>query len=266
MSLQPGNLASLVPDGDDWIARKFRELQQQIDELRGARRLEAASIGAGGLHVKGGTLSIEDDGSLTVIDPSTGRTVTALGTGTVPDGSGRRQMFAIFSRDDGTVALALADLGITPGHPHQQALQWWDRVGNVVLADDTTSGQGIARPWLSLGQWDDGSYPTQTTTSATFATLAQLGGYRQQPRLNVQCLARASDATTAGEVRLLFGASTVLDTKPIPAGAFQYINFATVSLPAGNFGDPITLSIQARRTAGTGTIGVRGTLAVGAQS
>lgn len=263
---QPGSFANIVPPDDGDIYRRLRDLERQLDELRGARRLEAASIGAGGLTVKGGMLSIEDDGTLAVIDPTTGRAVAVLGTGTVPDGSGRRQMFAAFARDDGTTALALGDFGTIPGHPHRQALQWYDRAGNTVFADDTTSGQGIARPWLLLGQWDDGSYPTATTTSGSFTTLTSLGGYRQQPRVSAQCVARASDATTAGEVRLVYNDTTVLDTKPIPAGSFAYINFTTVSLPAGNFGDPITLSIQARRTAGTGTIGVRGTYACGAQS
>lgn len=34
-----------IPEGDDWIARKLRDLEREITELRSARSLEASSIG-----------------------------------------------------------------------------------------------------------------------------------------------------------------------------------------------------------------------------
>lgn len=38
-----------MPPDESWIPKKFEDLQRQINELRAARTLEAASIGAGGL-------------------------------------------------------------------------------------------------------------------------------------------------------------------------------------------------------------------------
>lgn len=52
--------ASQLPPGGDWIARRFRDLERQIRELRAGRGLEAAQIGAGGLTVKGGAITARD--------------------------------------------------------------------------------------------------------------------------------------------------------------------------------------------------------------
>ncbi|TAM85831.1 MAG: hypothetical protein EPN43_11105, partial [Jatrophihabitans sp.] len=85
---------------------------------------------------------------------------------TIPDGSGRRQTVVYLVRDDGSVALALADNGTVLNHPHQQALQWSDRSGNTVFSDDTVSGVGIATPYLQ------GPYLANTNT-ATWPSTAQ---------------------------------------------------------------------------------------------
>lgn len=42
------------------IMRRLRELEKQVERLQTARRLEAASIGAGGLRLIGGLLRIQD--------------------------------------------------------------------------------------------------------------------------------------------------------------------------------------------------------------
>jgi hypothetical protein len=51
----------------------------------------------------------------------------------------------------------------------------------------------------------------------------------------------------------------------VPAGAFVYLNFPVAPLP-GSYEDPVTLNLQARRTAGAGTIGAAGTFAIGIQT
>lgn len=49
-------------DADEgWINRKFADLQRQLNELRAAKRLQAATIGKGGLTVK-------DGGNITILD------------------------------------------------------------------------------------------------------------------------------------------------------------------------------------------------------
>ncbi|HET8581777.1 MAG TPA: hypothetical protein VFL65_00885 [Jatrophihabitans sp.] len=39
-------LANVVPDGDDWIPRKLRDLERQIGELRSARTLQSLATSA----------------------------------------------------------------------------------------------------------------------------------------------------------------------------------------------------------------------------
>jgi len=58
---QPGTPGSQVPAGEDWIARKFRDLDREIGELRAENILLTAGIEAypdlvrivGGLDVEG---------------------------------------------------------------------------------------------------------------------------------------------------------------------------------------------------------------------
>lgn len=44
-----------------WIKRRFIDIERRIEQLSAARRLESATIGKGGLHVRGGDLFLEDD-------------------------------------------------------------------------------------------------------------------------------------------------------------------------------------------------------------
>jgi len=61
------NPGDQFPPGQDWIPRRFRELQRQIDENASARSLAASQIGAGGLLINGGgSLTIAGTGSLNV--------------------------------------------------------------------------------------------------------------------------------------------------------------------------------------------------------
>lgn len=44
-----------------WIKREFRALRRMIEAERAARRLESATIGKDGLHVRGGDIFLEDE-------------------------------------------------------------------------------------------------------------------------------------------------------------------------------------------------------------
>lgn len=57
--------SDMLPSGPDWIPRRLVEMERQIRELQAGRRLEAATIGAGGLRVKGGAIRIQNaDGTV----------------------------------------------------------------------------------------------------------------------------------------------------------------------------------------------------------
>lgn len=204
-------------------------------------------------------------GTLQVNDPNSGNQVFFIGQNPVHDGSGRMQAIVEMSRQDGSVALVLADLGSVPGHAIQQALQWQDRAGpNIIFADDTVSGQGIARPYIPIGFFTSNSVPTDTTTSTSFATLETLVGYKQHPKVQGQILVYADSGTT-GTIQLIDQASNVLFTTTLTSGQFGYVNFGPVAL-AGVHELPISLNIQGKVLTGAGKIGARGVSAWGVQT
>lgn len=254
-----GSIGNVVPNDRGGMARRVADLERKINELEHAQSGNAMTIdGPPGVTIKGG-------GALRVIDPSTGTSTVYVGQLGFNDGSGRVQGGLVFRRADGTAAFGLADNGTVPGHDFQQNLAWFDKTGHIVVAEDG-DGNGIANPYIPLGQWTSNNPPLDTTTSASFTTLQTCGGYRQHPRIALQCLVRCSDGTTAGQVRVIDGTGAAVGAvTSVAAGSFTYINFPTADL-AGDFGSAVVLSLQARRTAGAGTIGAAGTLMIGVQA
>lgn len=59
----------LAPPGGDYVTRKLERLEREIVAVRTARRLEAATIGRGGISIEdGGGITVEDGGGVTVRD------------------------------------------------------------------------------------------------------------------------------------------------------------------------------------------------------
>lgn len=281
----PGQPGGGVPpkSAQDGILRRLKELEDEVARLRTARSGEAMTISkAPGIIVKngaevtvqdGGKVNLEDGSSLWILDGGaiimqtpTGQTVFQAQRIDIPDGSGRKQQVLVFGRDDGTLAFALADLGTAPGHPHQQNWALYDRGQNIIFAEDTDSGQGMARPYLSLGPFVSNDYPSDTTSSGAFETLQSLVGFKQHPKVSMQLLGRADDVDTAGELRVIDQDGHVIGpVQTVAAGGYAYYTIGPVPLP-GIHMQPISLNVQARRTAGTGTIGARGISAWGQQT
>lgn len=203
-------------------------------------------------------------GTVQVNDPNSGNPVFFVGEGGMSDGSGRMQAIVEMLRQDGSLALILADLGTAFGHTIQQALQWFDRLGNIVFADDTLSGQGIARPYLAFGAFVNAAVPSATTTSTTFVNLQTLVGYKQHPRITGQILVYADSGTT-GTIQLVDQASNVLYTTNLTSGQFGYVEYGPVAL-AGTHELPISLNIQGKVLTGAGKVGASGGSPFGIQS
>ena len=107
--------------------------------------------------------------------------------------------------------------------------------------------------------------PIGTTTSGTFVTLQTALGSKMNPKIAMQVMAR-SDPGTSGEVRVVDEDGTQIgSTITVPAGTWTYYDIAPTALP-GAFKEPKSLNLQARRTGGTGSIGVCGISAEGRQS
>lgn len=209
----------------------------------------------------GATIS---SGGLTFIDPNTGNVTGQIGLGGFNDGSGRTQMRTAFYRADGSLAFIIADLGSVPGHTFAQALQLFDRLGNIWAADDTTSGQGIAKPYIPIGFFTDNTVPTSTTTSTSFTTLQTLVGYKQHPKVIMQVLVYADSGTT-GVIQVVDQAGNVLGSTTLTSGQFGYVTFGPVAL-AGAHELAVSLNIQGKVTSGAGKVGARGVSAHGVQS
>jgi hypothetical protein len=162
---------------------------------------------------------------------------------------------AVIVRDTGGGILAqLGDLG----NGHRGAVLY-DRSANFVVSDDEAAHRGLARPYIPLhaGGLDT---PTATTTSATFADVAAGSAILQHAALYAHLLVRASDGTTSGEARLVVNGVQVGSTLTIGLGANAEatIGPAAVSAALGaTYSSILRVAIQTRRTAGTGTVGVR---------
>lgn len=131
---------------------------------------------------------------------------------------------------------------------------------HTIVADDAVTGFGLARPWLPIPFYDDIQFaPARTTASATFVDLQYANYMIQQPFVFVNSLVVSSDGTTSGEIALTVNGDLLPETiVPIPVGSnaifVHGINFAWYGI---NYGETCELVVQARRTAGAGTIGVR---------
>lgn len=238
------------PQGIDALIAQLQALQRQINGLQ--RQINALGIR---IDPETNALLIDSGRGVQVIDDD-GHAVTIIGA--LPTefnrSDGSRQPGVAFYREDGTLAGLLGDLNPTVP-PYKQAWQIFDRANNVVMADDTNGGKGLANPYVGggvvLADTDTARWPQ--TTSGSFIDIAS-GWYRvQNPRLswdiNMVC-----DPATAGEVKLLVGGTQVSTTQIVGTSFIDWFG-DRVALPAGvGIGNIVAVRLQARRTSGTGSV------------
>lgn len=249
-----------TPPASDWLVRRVTDLERQVRELQAGRRLENATIGAGGLKVKGGGgVAVQDGGGITV--EGGGQLIVRGGALRASNSEGVEQVYVgpisvagapagtgfIFRRFTGEQVF-----GLEGADPEHQYLAVRDAEGNIIFSDDAGTGQGLARPWLPV-TWA-GSDFTQWpgTTSGSFASVVETAIPRQQPKLFVRVRHTTDVSGTTGELRLMAGGGQLGAT--IPVGFIIGTTDLTVDLPSGNHGDVIGMAIDGRRTAGTGAV------------
>lgn len=237
----PSATSQLPDDGGD-LARWRRGIDARLKQLEAARRLQNASIGAGGLTIDGGALD--------VITPA-GVDLLKIGPVQWNHLDGSTQQGVVIRREDGTQALAMYAVPAVQGND-VQAMALWDRTGNAIIAEDTLAGVGIALPYLPIA-WAPARYTDWfASTAAAFEDVHQATIKKMQPWAYVVIGATTDVSGTTGQIQLTING--------VPWGAPTVITFLVGSttigpfpLP-GNFKDQIDLRIQAMRTAGTGAV------------
>lgn len=130
------------------ILRRLRRLEGLVRELIAGRRLENASVGAGGITFRGeGGITLTDGGGVVITDNGTLRLVDHDGTAVVdigPDTTGHPSFR--LRRSDGSLMMftfGSAQFG-------RDFWSWTDSHGQGIVADDAETGVGMARPWLPV--------------------------------------------------------------------------------------------------------------------
>lgn len=246
----------------------IRDLQRRLRSLETANRLASASITGGGeLSVRdGGNVHLEDGGGLIVDDggdinlnagmlrviDQQGQLIAMIGRldGFAPKADGSPQIGMYFGRDSGEPA-GWCLTNVVGG---LQSWAWTDRKGQGVVADDAVTGNSLARPYITgaMGRARYTDWPT--TTSSTFEDIWVGPWTRVNPNIQVTVGATTLDAATTGEARVLIDGTTQIGSTVSVGFAFGW-NGCYGAVPGGNHSSH-TVSIQARRTAGTGSVAI----------
>jgi len=257
--------------------RRLEDLERRLRSLETSPRLANSSIidgtlsvtGDGGINVQATDgIVLEEEASFRIKDGGTLRADDRDGSsvfyvGPLGEEGQYKPMSVLISRADSTAAFAVYGSTDT-----QQYVAMYDAEGHVICGDDILTGRGLARPYIPVS-FTESVYPTRTTVSETFEELFTASFYWQHPQLLVYIYVRASDATTSGEVRAMYsdgGLGVQIGSTAICSlGEYVSRSLGPAPLP-GDYSEFVEVTIQARRTAGAGTIGVRVVSAYGMQS
>lgn len=232
----------------DLIAKLQGMWRQDIANANRAAPIRNSAISSGGVFsIQGGALVMKDDNGLDLF--YVGPLLPNRADGTPQQG------WNVW-RADGSKVLELFDAYPTDaGGALQQALNWRDRSGNVVLADDTNSGQGIGRPYLPGVFYLARNTDWPKVTSTTFQTVYRAEVSKQHPKMVVRVWGYNDTAGATGQIQVLVNGTAW--------GTVQSTNSTTVqefvigpTPVAGAHISFMTVEIQACMTAGTGSVQV----------
>ncbi|MGH3415574.1 MAG: hypothetical protein ACRDSS_03825 [Actinocrinis sp.] len=248
--------------------RRLAILEKEVKELRAARRLESATVGAGGLTIAGGgSLVITDNGALYVTD-SDGHDHLVLGAilPGLPDGS--QQYGLIINRQSGPDAIGGPALTIVTGTGVlPQTVGIYDNAGNNVFSDDGISGQGLARPYIPIPMVPYAPATWPSTTAAGWTPIWVGAALKQHPMIYMEGAA-ITPTGVSGQLRLReTGTNTVLGSVVTVTSAPTGINWAIgpAALPGAHM-DPLVLVLEAQITTGAGAVSASVSGAFGRQS
>jgi hypothetical protein len=246
--------AALPPGLPERIRKMIRD---EVGRLLRSDLLRSASIGEGGLTIKGGFLRALPLDEAAAVSFYVGRIVSAVdgsyqGTGVLlqqPDGT-----------DIAVIRTAEGDFG-----PGKSIVSLRDSGERVVFATDAASGQGMARPYVPGGFYRQRSADwSVSTTAGAFEGLWKAEMPKQQPRLRVATQAATTASDTTGEIRVMVNGVQMGAVAAIGSG--PTISAYGPEAVAGDHMSTLTVEIQGRRTAGTGSLRVEPLRLEGRQS
>lgn len=228
----PNDMASLI--------RRIEALERDLQQARAARRLEAATIGRGGITVKGGAIVLQD---------SSGHEIARMGIreDLLPGPDGPQPGF-ILRRSDGSVAFTLDDPN--GGSPLQQMLKMHDAQGHVIFEENYVDGWGLMKPTLPVNIQPFGDFsqwPWNNSASFVPVWTCQVPVWNPVLEIGGAAIMATGAAGSTGQLRLTLN------------GAQQGSTFSTNTSAQTNFtwtadltaisglapGDAISLSVEA---------------------
>ena len=227
-------------NADNDLISRLVVMERRLKDLEKGTGIGSTTIDSGSLTVTDGSISIGDIPNIYFGQILIEGTYFSTGW--------------LFRRADATTALTLD--GVTAG---TQFLSHLDRAQNIVIADDGPGGIGLARPHIGINFVEhSNTVPSVTTTSGSLTPLFTGRYQKQHPRIRVDVLARSSAGGTTGEVQLYDVAAATLLGSPtsITSAFYGALTLGPFSV-SGAYLSTIEIEIQARRTAGAGTIGIR---------
>lgn len=235
------------PKDIEALVEQMRDLQRQINTLRGSAAARNTTISGGS------GLRITDGGQLRVYDPD-GDNIFSVGALTeyAPRPDGKPQVGWVMRRDSGELAAyCLTNVAGT-----KQAWVWTDTSGNGVLADDAVSEVGLAVPYVPWvgGPAQIDAWPSSVSTIYEAVHRAQV--WRQHPRVEISIGCWATTVGTTGDVRFVVDGTAI---GPVKSAVNGFVMFSSDIASVTGIGSHLTrhtLTVEARRTAGTGAIRV----------
>ncbi|MFF1790742.1 hypothetical protein ACFVX9_30295 [Kitasatospora sp. NPDC058243] len=230
------------------ILDRIRDMEQQVRDLYGriGQRPAMNQIQAGDVVVgQGGTFKVND---------TNGSPLFYVGKISPDQPNGAEQRGVQITRQDGTQAIYLARATLSQSDP--QAVIIKDARGQTIYAEDVRAG-GLAAPVFGADAWLGATeVPQWTTTSSGWSTCMSLPWRKQHPQVQAHYLARCSDGSTAGDIRIIDGAGLEVARANLGAGSYV-VSYMTGPVSGAHLGVQY-LELQARVTAGSGNVGVRG--------
>jgi hypothetical protein len=238
---------------DFWEQVRKVAAEEVAKYARSGSSRNTSITGGSGMTIGGGGSLVVDGGEFVAKYPAAegGGAAVNVGPQYATDTGQYLGTGMLVQAPDGTdMIVARRDIGF-----NNTRVDIYDSGNRVIVGNDASSGQGLARPYLP-GVFHRTRYAdlSVATTSATFETLWAAEIHKQHPRMEIGYRGTMDTAGTTGEVQILVNG--------VAFGTPVSHSFLLLSQTMGPFNvlgghmDVLTVEIQGRRTSATGALRV----------